>query len=139
VNIGIKQARMADKKEIELLKAKLKQVELVAQTSQIQVEYQRDLIGHLQVRLEFTESQVINIRIFQSQAMEIRNRVSAAQRSLLAKVEMIRDNFLLVDQVLKKLSVREREFGAARVTFQEAVIDTTNRESRNSSKLSTSE
>jgi hypothetical protein len=34
-NTGIEQARMADKKEIELLKVKLEQVEMVAQTSQI--------------------------------------------------------------------------------------------------------
>jgi hypothetical protein len=128
-NTGIEQARMADKKEIELLKAKLEQAELVAQTSQIQVGQQRDLIEQLQVRLEFAESQVINIGIFQSQAMEIRSRVSAAQRSLLAKVKTIRDNCLLVDQVLENLSVREREAGAARVAFQEAVIATTNRES----------
>ena len=47
VNTWIEQARMADKKEIELLKAKLEQAELVAQTSQIQVGQQRDLIEHL--------------------------------------------------------------------------------------------
>jgi hypothetical protein len=74
----IEQARMANKKEIELLKAKLEQEEMVAQTSQIQVGQQRDLIGQLQVRLEFAESQVINIRIFQSQAMEMWSRVSTA-------------------------------------------------------------
>jgi hypothetical protein len=51
--------------------------------------------------------------------MEIWSRVSAAQRSLLAKVETIRDNCLLIDQVLENLSVREREAGAARVAFQE--------------------
>jgi hypothetical protein len=78
-NTGIEQARMVDKKEIKLLKAKLEQAKLVAQTSQIQVGQQRDLIGQLQVRLEFAESQVINIGIFQSQAMEIQSRVSAAQ------------------------------------------------------------
>jgi hypothetical protein len=44
---GIEQARMADKKEIELLKAKLEQAELVAQTSQIQVGQQKDLIEQL--------------------------------------------------------------------------------------------
>jgi hypothetical protein len=71
--------------------------------------------------------------------MEIRSRVSAAQRSLLAKVEMIRDNCLLIDQVLENLSVREREVGAAQVTFQEVVIATTNRESTNSSEFSISE
>jgi hypothetical protein len=119
---------VVDKKEIEFLKAKLEQAELVAQTSQIQVGQQRDLIEQLQVRLEFTESQVINIGIFQSQAMEIRSRVSADQRSLFAKVEMIRDNCLLIDQVSENLFVREREARAARVAFQEAVIATANRE-----------
>jgi hypothetical protein len=86
------------------------------------------LIGQLQVRLEFTESQVINIRIFQSQAMEIRSRFFAAQQSLLAKVETIRDNCLLIDQVSEKLYVREREVRVAWVAFQEAIIATTNRE-----------
>jgi len=70
---------MVDKKEIELLKDKLEQAELVAQTSHIQVGQQKDLIEQLQVRLDFAESQVINIGIFQSQAMEIRSRVSTAQ------------------------------------------------------------
>jgi hypothetical protein len=71
--------------------------------------------------------------------MEIQSRVSAAQRSLLAKVKTIRDNCLLIDQVLENLSVREREVGVARVAFQDAVIATTNRESTNSSKFSISE
>jgi formate dehydrogenase maturation protein FdhE len=63
-NKGIEQARMADKKEIELLKAKLEKAELVAHTNHIQVGQQRDLIEKLQVRLELVESQVINIGIF---------------------------------------------------------------------------
>ena len=42
---------------------------------------------------------------------------------------MIRDNCLLVNQVLENLSVKEREAGAARVTFQEVVIARNNRES----------
>jgi hypothetical protein len=60
--------------------------------------------------------------------MEIHSKVFAAQRSLLDKVEMIQENCLLIDQVLENLSVREREVGAARVAFQEAVIATTKRE-----------
>ena len=68
--------------------------------------------------------------------MVIRSRVYVAQRSLLTKVKTIRDNCLLVDQVLENLSVREKEAGAARVTFQEVVIATTNRESGKSSKFS---
>jgi len=71
--------------------------------------------------------------------MEIWRRVYVAQRSLLAKVETIQDNCLLIDQVLENLYVREREAGAARVAFQDIVIATTNRESGKSSKFSISE
>jgi hypothetical protein len=41
---------------------------------------------------------------------------------------VIWDNFLLVNQVLEDLSIREREAGVARVTFQEVVIATNNKE-----------
>jgi hypothetical protein len=78
--------------------------------------------------VEITERKVINIGMFQSQAMEIRSRVSAAQRNLLTKVEAVQDNCLLVNQVLENLSAREREDGEAWVSFQEAVIATNNRD-----------
>jgi hypothetical protein len=79
--------------------------------------------------VEIVERKVINIGMFQSQAMEIRSRVSAAQQNLLGKVEVIRDNCLLVNQVLENFNAREREDGVAWVTFQEAMIATNNRES----------
>ena len=85
------------------------------------------MIKQLQARVEIAESKVIDIEMFQSQAMEIRGRVSTAQRNLLSKVKEIRVNCLLVNQVLENLTAREREAGAARVTFQEAVIATNNR------------
>jgi hypothetical protein len=129
VSVGIEQASLVDKSEIELLKTKLEQAELVARNDLIQANQQKDLIEQLQARVKIIESKVINIGMFQSQAMEIRSRVSASQGNLLAKVEVIRDNCLLVNQVLENLSVREREVGAARVAFQEAVIATNNRES----------
>jgi hypothetical protein len=89
--------------------------------------------------VEIAESKVIKIGMFQSQAMEIRSRVSAAQRGLLTKVEIIRDNCLLVDQVMENLSVREREVGVAQVAFQEAIIATNNRESGSTPRFSISE
>jgi hypothetical protein len=70
---------LADKSEIDFLKTKLEQAELVVQNGQIQVGQQKDLIEQLQARVEITESKVINIGMFQSQVMEIRSRVSAAQ------------------------------------------------------------
>jgi hypothetical protein len=101
----------------------------------MQVSQQKYLIEQLQARVEIAESKVINIRMFQSQAMEIQSRVFAAQRNLLAKVEVIRDNCLLVNQVLENLSAREREVGVARVAFQEAVIATNNRDSRSTPRF----
>jgi hypothetical protein len=83
----------------------------------MQASQQRDLIEQLQARVEITENRMINIRMFKSQAIEIRSRVSVAQRNLLAKVEAIWDNCLLVNQVFENLSAREREAGVAWVTF----------------------
>jgi hypothetical protein len=79
---------------------------------------------------------VIDIGIFQSQAIEIRRRVSAAQQDLLAKVETIQNLCQIIDRVLEDISLREREAGAARVIFQEAVIATMKKEVGSSSKLS---
>jgi hypothetical protein len=70
---------LADKSEIELLKTKLKQAQLVVQDGQMQASQQKYLIEQLQARVEIAESKVINIGMFQSQAMENQRRVSTAQ------------------------------------------------------------
>jgi hypothetical protein len=135
----LEQTRVADQKEIEWLKADLEQTQLMAQTSQTQVDQQRELIEQLQVKLDFVESQVIDIGIFQSQAIEIRKRVSATQQGLLAKVETIQNNCQLIDRVLENLTLREKDVGVARIAFQEAIIATTRRETSSSSRFSISE
>jgi len=84
VNTGLDQARAVDQKEIERLRSDLEQISQSAQTNQAQVSQQEELIRQLQVKLNSAESQVINIRIFKSQAIEIRKRVSVAQQDLLA-------------------------------------------------------
>jgi hypothetical protein len=94
------------------------------------------LIEQLQAKLDFVESQVIDIGIFQSQAIEIRKRVLAAQQGLLAKVETIQNNCQLIDRVFENLSLREKEARVARVAFQEAIIATTKRETCSSSRFS---
>jgi hypothetical protein len=138
-SVGIEQARLADKNDIELLKTKLKQEQLVVREGQMQEIQQRDLIQQLQARVGIAESKEIDIGMFQSQAMEIRGRVSAAQRSFLAKVEAIRDNCFLVKQVSENLSAREMEAKAARVAFQEVVIATNNRVSESTPRFTISE
>jgi hypothetical protein len=74
--------------------------------------------------LNSVEIQVTDIRIFKSQAIEIRKRVSVVQQDLLAKVEAIQNHFQTIDQVLKDISLREREARVTQVTFREAVTAT---------------
>jgi hypothetical protein len=131
----LERARIKDQKEIKRLKVDLEQTQLKVQTSQTQISQQGELIDQLRAKLEFAESQVIDIGIFQSQAIDIRKRLSVAQQGLLAKVETIQSSFQLIDQVLENLSLKERDVGADRVAFQEAIIATTRREERSSSSF----
>jgi hypothetical protein len=136
MNIGLEQARVVDQKEIERFKVNLKQTQLMAQTSEIQIGQQGELIEQLQAKLDFAESQVIDIGIFQSQAIEIRKRVPTTQKGLLSKVETIQNNCELIDRVLENLTLREKDARAAQVAFQEAIIATTRRETGSSSRFS---
>jgi hypothetical protein len=86
--------------------------------------------------LNSAESQVIDIGIFQSQAIEIQKRVSIAQHDLLAKVESIQNHFQTIDQVLKDISLREREAETDWVTFQEVIIAMMKKKMVSSSRLS---
>jgi hypothetical protein len=79
---------------------------------------------------------MIDIGIFQSQAIEIQKRISTTQQGLLAKVETIQNHCQLIDQALERISSIENEAEAARVIFQEAVITTTKKEMGSSSRLS---
>jgi hypothetical protein len=139
VSAEIELARLADKNEIEVLKTKLEQAHLVVRDGRIQAGQQRTMIEELQARVEIAESRMINVESFKSQAIEIRSRVSSAQQNLLAKMGAIRENCLLVNQVSENLAARERDAGAARVAFQEAVIATNNRVSAGTHRLTVSE
>jgi hypothetical protein len=130
---------LADKNEIDILKTKLERTHLVVRDGQMQERQQRDLIEQLQARVEISKNRMINIGMFKSQAIDIWSRVSVAQRNLLSKVETIRDNCFLVNQVSENLSAREREAGEARVAFQEAVIATNNRVSESTPRFTISE
>ena len=78
-SVEIEQARLADKNEIEVLRAKLEQAQLVVRDGRTKVSQQQSLIEQLQVRVEIAESKMIDIGIFKSQAIEIHSRISSAQ------------------------------------------------------------
>ena len=70
-NKGFEQARVTDQQEIERLKSNLEHMHQLAQISQTQVSQDEEKIKLLQSKLISIENQVIDITIFQSQAMEI--------------------------------------------------------------------
>jgi hypothetical protein len=135
----IELARLADKKEIEVLKTKLEQANSVIRDGRIQSGQQRSMITELQAQLEVAESRVIDIEGFKSRAIDIRSRISSAQQSLLDKVGVIREDCLLMHRISENLTVKERNAEAARVAFQEAVIATNNRFSAGSPGLTIAE
>jgi hypothetical protein len=138
-SMEMEQARVADKNEIEVLKAKLEQAHLVIRDGRIQAGQQRTMITELQAQLEVAESRVIDVEGFKSRAIDIRSRISSVQQSLLDKVGVIREDCLLMHRISENLTVRERNAEAARVAFQEAVIATNNRVSAGSPGLTISE
>jgi hypothetical protein len=123
----IELARLADKKEIEVLKTKLEQANSVVREGRVQSGQQRDTITQMQTQLEVAESKVIDIEIIKSRASDIRSRISSTQQSLLNKVGEIREDCLLIHQISENLINKERNAEAARSAFQEAVIATNNR------------
>jgi hypothetical protein len=60
---------------------------------------------------------MIDIGIFQSQAIEIRKTILTAQQGLIAKVETMQNHCQLIDQALENISFKEKEARAARVVF----------------------
>jgi hypothetical protein len=139
VSKSLEQARIVDLQEIEKLRSDLEQVRQSAQISQTQVSQQGQQIIELQSKLDVAENQVLDIKMFRSQAAEIRQKVLTAQQDLLVKVGTIQNHFQMIDQGLESISLREKEVGAARVAFQDVVIATTKIEMVGSSKLSIAE
>ena len=106
------------------------------QISQTQVSKQGKQNIELQSKLDVAENQVLDIKMFITQAIEIRQKVLMAQQDLLVKVGTIQNHFQMIDQVLENISLREKEIGAARVAFQDVAIATAKIEMVGSSKLS---
>jgi hypothetical protein len=82
---------------------------------------------------------IVDITVFQAQALEVRKELEATQQSLLTKVETVQDHFRVIDQALNNICLREREAIAARTTFQEAVVSSAKEGVAMASRLSVSE
>jgi hypothetical protein len=71
---------------------------------------------------------VVDIALFQAQALEVLKKLEITKKSLFAKVEIIQNHFWEVNQLLDNIGFREREATAARTTFQEAVVSSAREE-----------
>jgi hypothetical protein len=100
---------------------------------------QGELVKRLQAKINLIENIVVDMVVFQAQALEVCEKIQSAQQSLFAKVEAVQNYFQVVDQSLNKNLLKEREAITTRATFQEVVISSTREEVSMVSRLSLSE
>jgi hypothetical protein len=116
------QIRAHDRQQIQQLQANLEELHQSSQTNQGLVTQRDELIEQLQARLDLTEGTSIDISAFQTQALEINEKLEIAQQDLFLKVDAIQKCYQAVDLSLKDIYVKEREARSARAKFQEAII-----------------
>jgi hypothetical protein len=80
------------------------------------------LVKQLQARINSTENTVVDMRVFQAKALEVREKLGSAQQSLFTKVEDVQIHFRVVDQSLNNIGLKERGVIVARANFQEAIV-----------------
>jgi len=63
------------------------------QASQGRTTQQGELVKRLQAKANSSENMVVDIKVFQYQALEVKRELEATQQSLLTKVETVQDHF----------------------------------------------
>jgi hypothetical protein len=116
------QIRASDQQQIKQLQDNLNLLHQNSQTSQGLVTQRDELIEQLQARLDLTEGTSIDISTFKTQALEINEKLEAAQQDLYLKVDAIQKCYQAVDLSLKDIYVKEKEARSARSKFQEVLI-----------------
>ena len=68
-----------------------------------------ELVRQLQAKVRSIENMIVDIIVFQDQALEFLKELEATQKILLTKVENVQDHFWVIDQALNNICLRERE------------------------------
>jgi hypothetical protein len=116
------QIRAYDRLQIQQLQANLEELHQSSQTDQGLVTQRDEIIEQLQARLSLTEGTSIDITTFQTQALEVNEKLEVAQQDLFLKIDAIQKCYQAVDLSLKDIYIKEREARSARAKFQEAII-----------------
>jgi hypothetical protein len=74
------------------------------------------------------KGQVIDLKFFQDQSLEIHTKIEAEQQRLISQVDIIQNYFQEVSNALDNIIFKEKEAKAARATFQKAVVCSENKE-----------
>jgi hypothetical protein len=65
-----------------------------------------ELVRKLQAKVSSTKNMVVDIIVFQDQALEFLKELEATQKILLTKVENVQDHFWVIDQALNNIFLR---------------------------------
>jgi hypothetical protein len=91
------QIRAYDRHQIQQLRANLEELHRNSQANKGLVTQRDELIRKLQARLDLTEGTSVDISAFQTQALEINEKLEMAQQDLFMKVDAIQKCYQAVD------------------------------------------
>jgi hypothetical protein len=95
------QIRAHDRQQIQQLQGNLEELHHSSQINQGLVTQRDELIEQLQARLDLTEGTLIDISTFQTQALEINEKLEVAQQDLYLKVDAIQKCYQAVEPFSK--------------------------------------
>jgi hypothetical protein len=106
---------------------------------QMQVIQQEELVRQLQDKLNSMEGQVIVLKVFQVQSLEVHTKIEAEKQRLISKVEIIQNYFQAVSESFDNIVFKEKEAKETRATFQKEFVLSRNKEVSKNPKLSVTE
>jgi hypothetical protein len=85
------------------------------------------------------EDQIIDLKSFQAQSLEVHSKIEIEQRKLISRIEIIHNYFLEVDNAFENIILREKEAKVVRITLQKEIISSMGEEVPKTMKVSATE
>jgi hypothetical protein len=85
------------------------------------------------------EYQIIDLKAFQAQSLEVHSKIEIEQQKLISKIEIIKNYFLEVDNAFENIILREKEAKVVRITLEKKIIYSTGEEVPKTTKVSSIE
>ena len=109
------------------------------QTNHLQITQQKEHAEQLQARLISMEDQIIDLKAFEAQSLEVHSKIEIEQQKLISKIEIVQNYFQEVDNAFENIILREKEAKAVRITLQKEIIYSTSEEVCKTMKVSATE